>query len=139
MKQYSDLSAFPFKAKLSTRWKDLDAFGHINNAVYLSYIENARVQLFNLWNITFSGKSIMVVSAQIDYVAQLFHPESLDIGQKVTRVGTKSFDITSGLYKEDGTLACHAIVTCVCFDFNKNKSVPVYPKIIETFHANNKE
>ena len=37
---------YPFHHKTKTRWKDLDAFQHINNAVFLSYFEDARVGLF---------------------------------------------------------------------------------------------
>ena len=136
MKKYPSLSDFNVQTQIVTRWKDLDAFGHVNNAVYLTYIENARIKFFELWNIEFSGKSIMVVSAKIDYLAQLFHPSTLKAGQKVTRIGTKSFDITTALYKEDENLVCYAVVTCVCFDFNKNKSIPVYSQIVNTFNEN---
>ena len=40
------LSDFPFNHNLKTRWRDLDAFQHINNATILSYMEDARVALF---------------------------------------------------------------------------------------------
>ena len=41
-----DLSDFPFHYEIKTRWKDMDAFGHVNNAVFLSYIEDALINNF---------------------------------------------------------------------------------------------
>ena len=47
------LEDFPFHHKTKTRWIDLDAFKHVNNATFLSYIEDARVLFFKRWNINF--------------------------------------------------------------------------------------
>ena len=49
---------FKFQHPVDTRWKDLDAFRHINNAVFLSYIEDARILFFKRWNINLKEKSI---------------------------------------------------------------------------------
>ena len=40
------LDDFPFQHKIKTRWRDLDAFRHVNNATFLSYIEDARILFF---------------------------------------------------------------------------------------------
>ncbi len=47
------LKDFPFNHKLKTRWRDLDAFKHVNNATFLSYIEDARIVFFKRWGINF--------------------------------------------------------------------------------------
>ena len=44
MTQLVKLKDYPFHHKTKTRWKDLDAFQHINNAVFLSYFEDARIK-----------------------------------------------------------------------------------------------
>ena len=65
------LSNYPFHYKLQTRWKDMDAFGHVNNAVFLSYIEDARITFFKRWNLSDKKRSIIMASAKIDYIRQI--------------------------------------------------------------------
>ena len=40
---------YPFHHEIRTRWKDMDSFGHVNNANYVTYIEDARITLFKRW------------------------------------------------------------------------------------------
>jgi len=121
---------FPFHHKTKTRWRDLDAFKHVNNATFLSYIEDARILFFKRWNINLKEKSLIVASVKIDYLKQLEHPSNIIIGQKVARLGTKSFDIKSAIFV-DGQKdpICCSIVTSVCYDFIKNKSILIYDEI----------
>ena len=51
MDRLYQIEDFQFQHPINTRWKDLDAFRHINNAVFLSYIEDARIVLLKRWNI----------------------------------------------------------------------------------------
>ena len=88
-----NLSDFPFHYELQTRWKDMDAFGHVNNAVFLSYIEDARITFFKRWNICDDKRSIIMASAKIDYLRQIDHPSHLIVGERISRIGRKSFDI----------------------------------------------
>ena len=129
-----NLSDFPFHYKLKTRWKDMDAFGHVNNAVFLSYIEDARITFFKRWNLYDEKRSIIMASAKIDYLRQIDHPSYLIVGERISRVGRKSFDIESAVFIKDETDAvATSMVTCVCFDYEKNESVSVYPQIIEDY------
>ena len=125
------LKDFSFQHSIKTRWKDLDAFGHVNNAVFLSYVEDARVLFFKRWKINYKERSLIVASAKIDYIKQLNHPSNIIIGQKVSRIGTKSFDIKSAIFDENNHLEpyCITIVTSVCFDFLNNKTIEVYEDI----------
>ena len=128
------LSDFPFHYKLQTRWKDMDAFGHVNNAIFLSYFEDARITFFKRWNLFNDEKSIIVASVKIDYFKQMDHPSNLIIGQSISRIGSKSFDIESAIFIKDETEpVASVIVTCVCFNYATNESVPVYPEIIADY------
>ena len=131
------LQDFTFKHSIKTRWRDLDAFQHINNAVYATYIESARVDLFKRWGIpgTNTGKSIIMASLKINYLKQLKHPSSLVIGQRVSRLGKTSFDIESIIFDEEQNPVCHAVVVAVCFDFDSQKSVDVYESIISDYEG----
>ena len=135
MKKILALNDFTFQHPLKTRWRDLDAFRHVNNATFLSYIEDARILFFKRWSINLKEKSLIVASVKIDYINQLEHPSNIIIGQKVSRIGTKSFDIQSAIFKEDDEqLICCSIVTSVCFDFIHNKTVNLFPEIINDYN-----
>ena len=124
------LENYPFHHDVITRWKDLDAFRHVNNAVFLTYIEDARIVLLKRWKIDYEKKSLIVASVKIDYIKQVKHPSSLKIGQRVSRIGTKSFDIASAVFHNEN-LVCLSTITSVAFDFELNKTVNVYQEIIE--------
>jgi len=138
----NSLENYPLHVKVSTRWRDLDAFGHINNAVFATYIETARGTLFEKWNLPFdgTGQSLTVASISIDYYQQLKHPSNIIIGQKITTVGNKSFNIESSIFihNEVKNPIATSNVVVVCFDFDAQKSVPVFSKIINEFKEHNK-
>ena len=71
MNKACKIEDYKFQHKLNTRWKDLDAFRHINNAVFVSYIEDARIILLRRWNIDYGSKSLIVASVKIDYLKQV--------------------------------------------------------------------
>ena len=130
------LENFPFKHNIKTRWKDLDAFGHVNNAVFLSFVEDARILFFKRWSINYKERSLIVASAKIDYIRQVSHPSDLIIGQRISRLGTKSFDIHSAIFLKDDFLpVCESVITSVAFDFIQNKSVNIYESIIDDYNS----
>jgi len=69
MKNINDikLENFPFQHTIKTRWRDLDAFRHVNNATFLSYIEDARILFFKrtISVFLFSGKLILSVVSDV--------------------------------------------------------------------------
>ena len=126
---------YPFRHEIKTRWRDLDAFKHVNNATFLSYIEDARILFFKRWGINLKEKSLIVAAVKIDYISQLEHPNDIIIGQKVSRLGTKSFDIQSAIFtKVDLRLVCHSTITSVCFNFQTNNSVEVFKEIKKDYN-----
>ena len=129
------ITDYPHNYELKTRWRDIDSFGHVNNAVFLSYIEDARILFFRRWKITEMKKSLIVASIKIDYLQQIDHPSDLIVGQKISRIGNSSFDIQSTLFiKGQSKPVARSVVISVCFDYKKNKSVPVYDEITADFH-----
>ena len=127
------LEEFSFQHNIKTRFKDLDAFNHVNNAALLSYIEDARMLFFKRWNMNFQEKSLIVAALAIDYINQLTHPSNLIIGQKISRLGTKSFDILSVIFLGKTPICC-STVTIVCYNFIKNQTMPLFHEIKEDFN-----
>jgi acyl-CoA thioester hydrolase len=113
---------------MKTRWKDMDALGHINNATFLTYLESGRIELVKKWD--FKKPPFIQASTKIDYLRQLSHPASLQIGQKISRVGHKSFDILTGIFEEgEEKPVAQAVTTLVGFDYESQKTVSV-PEVI---------
>ena len=136
MKKKYKISDYTLLCEITTRWRDLDAFQHVNNAVYATYIETARVDLFKRWGIPGSntGKSIIMASLQIDYYLQLKHPSVLTIGQKIIKIGNTSFEIESVIFDKEQNVICRSLVVAVCFDFDIQKPVKVYDSIKNDFN-----
>ena len=127
------INDFYFTHEIQTRFRDIDAFKHVNNAVFFSYFEDARRSFFERWHINLNEKSLIVASVKIDYIKQITHPSNCIIGQRVSRLGKTSFDILSILFCNDKQ-ASISTTTIVCYDFLKNKSIPLYPEIINDFN-----
>ena len=139
MTKNKNLTNFPFHVNIQTRWRDLDAFGHVNNAVFATYIETARGTLFKRWSLPFdgTGKSLIVASMTINYLKQLKHPSNVIVGLKINKVGNTSFNIESYIFNEkdiQNPIATSNVVI-VCFDFDNQKAVPVFSQILKDYNA----
>ena len=139
MTKNKNLTNFPIHVNIQTRWRDLDAFGHVNNAVFATYIETARGTLFNRWSLPFdgTGKSLIVASMTINYLKQLKHPSNIIVALKINKVGNTSFNIESYIFNEkdiQNPIATSNVVI-VCFDFDNQKPVPVFSQILKDYNA----
>jgi acyl-CoA thioester hydrolase len=77
-----------FQAKQYVRWGDLDAFGHVNNATYLVYAQEARYE----WS---KMIEMVVARAEVDFLAPIYQGDIfLDIEIWVNKIGTSSFGVT---------------------------------------------
>ena len=127
---------FDFWTHVNTRWSDMDSLGHVNHTAYLSYMETARVDLYK--QLGYKGinkamdESTILASLEVTYLAPLLHPSSLKIGHRIIRVGTKSYDLISGVFFEsDDTPLCSAYFKLVSFNYKTNQSILVPEKIRE--------
>ena len=115
--------------QIEVRFRDLDLFGHVNNAVYLTYLELSRMHYFDGMN--FSGlnwKTLGVILArtEIDYIIPVLLGDYLEIEIWCDRIGGKSFDFSYRFYTtKDGkqTTVAKAKTVMVCFDYSKGISV----------------
>jgi acyl-CoA thioester hydrolase len=107
-------------------FRDLDGLGHVNNAVYLSYLESAKVQYFRevvgAENLAQLG---IVADAKIAYRSAAFFGERLEIGVRVPRVGTKSLQFEFEVRGPDGRLVAEASSVHVTFDYDRREPIEV--------------
>lgn len=124
------LEPFRFRLPIAIRYGDMDTLGHVNNAKYLTYVEQARIRYIRelaLWSGGVSEMGLIVARIECDYKL----PLTMDDGeaivyQRVTRMGTKSFDIEFVITRKDASgeaVAAQGKVVLVVYDYNHNTSV----------------
>jgi acyl-CoA thioester hydrolase len=108
------------------RFRDLDALGHVNNAVFLTYIESARIgYLLDLGVATsLDDLAIIVARIEIDFRSPVGLGDDVEIGVRASRFGTKSFDLEHELHA-GGRLVAEAKTVCVGYDYGSGETVPI--------------
>ncbi len=117
---------FPFEAPLQVRYKDLDSYGHVNNAVYVTYFEEARVAFFRevIGIDDANSFGFILARLEIDYRRPLRLFEPLRVGVRVESIGNSSFVFGYQLSVDEEVVASGRSVQ-VCFDYAKSSKVPV--------------
>jgi len=85
-----------FEAKIEIRFADIDAMGHVNNATYFTYFEQARMAFFREkigrnWN--WESDGLIVARNEIDYKRPVYLQDNMSIFLWVDQVGNKSFTV----------------------------------------------
>ena len=117
----------------STRWRDMDTLGHINHTVYLGLLETKHKEFIDHLHGSnehefglHSTAAGLLASMKVMYIKQVHHPAELEIGYRITRVGSKSYDVHQGIFvKGDNAPSFQSIHTFVMFNFVEQKSIPV--------------
>ena len=115
---------------MSIRYADMDSLGHVNNARYMTYFEQARITYINdlnLWDGQPTGVGMIVARATIDFKLALRMSDGIvDIWTRCSRLGTKSFDMQHHLIRtSDGALAATGQVVVVVYDYRTNTSTEI--------------
>ncbi len=88
----TDASQPLFSCQLPVRWGDMDAFGHVNNASYLRYMEEARFQWMNENGVPIVGDNHpVVVTIGCTFNRPIFYPETLRLDITIAEPGNSSF------------------------------------------------
>jgi acyl-CoA thioester hydrolase len=111
-----------FEHEVSVRWRDTDALGHVNNAVYLTYLEEARDAFY----LRALGDPIyVVVRLEIDFRAEVRHADrTVRVEIAVERLGTTSLTTRETLRTAHGEVAAEARVVTVRWDQDSRTAVP---------------
>ena len=112
-------------AIIQVRYADVDSMGHVNNAVYLSYFENARLHYFKHmlggnWNWKRDG--IILLKNEVQYIKSVLLEDSPEITISVQKIGSKSFVLGYEL-KVESVLYCIGSSTLVCYDSNIQSTI----------------
>jgi acyl-CoA thioester hydrolase len=112
------VSEFPFVHREHVRFRDCDSLGHVNNAVYSTYLEQARMGMLR------DLSEFILARVEIDFRAELRAGEEVEVRSRCSRVGTKSFDLEHEL-RADGRVVAEARSVLVAYDYEQGRSVAV--------------
>lgn len=126
------MSRVVHQVELEVRWRDLDAFDHVNNASYLGYIEEARVRWFKSLSEDWAGESAAPIMAAVavNYRRPINWPETVRIELIAERVGNKSLTVGHRITSatDPGVLYCDGHTVLVWVD-RGGQSVPLPDKV----------
>lgn len=111
--------------------------GHVNNAVYFTYMETARSALFQQFFAIERPMDIPVILGETScrYLAPVYLGETVRVWMGISRFGTKSFDIIYRLEGGDGRLVATGTSTMVMYDYERGVSVAVPESFKEAVRA----
>jgi acyl-CoA thioester hydrolase len=121
--------------RLMVRFRDCDPLGHVNNAVYLTYLEQAR---FTLWRAQLGfvarpvgesgqrGEGFILARAEVDFRAQARYGDELDVRLGLAAIGRSSFTYEYEVATvAAGTVVLQARTVQVWFDYDRETPVPL--------------
>jgi acyl-CoA thioester hydrolase len=119
---------FRHRTRVEVRFRDIDAFGHVNNAVVSSYVELARVRyLVDVLRVEPIGVMPLILAhIAIDYRAPIFFADTVEIGSRVDWLGTSSIGMSHALTAvADGRPLADSSSVLVTYDYEQGKPMPV--------------
>ena len=117
-----DTASSPFQIEIEVIFRDVDAMGHVNNAVYFSYLETGRIKFMQQVGQLRSG-SIIVAEACCTYKSPAILGELLIVGLGVSRFGRKSFDLAYRLETEAGRLVAIGKTVQVMYNYQTEETI----------------
>lgn len=98
------MSAPPTVVEVPLRWSDLDAYGHVNNATFVTLLEEARIRVLNAWfgGLEVLDRGVLVAEHHIDYLAQLSYVPAVAAHIWCTDIGASTFRMAYEVRDRDG-------------------------------------
>jgi acyl-CoA thioester hydrolase len=111
-----------FVHRETVRFRDVDAMGHVNNAVFATYIEQARIAFLSPNGA--KVEEMILARLEIDFRSPAEVGETIEITVTPTRIGTKSFDLEYVLRAGDRVVA-EAKTVLVAYDYEHSRPVEI--------------
>jgi acyl-CoA thioester hydrolase len=118
----------PFTIRFTVRFRDVDAIGHVNNAVYFTYMEQARTEywmhLFQLRDL--NQLSFIVAHAECDFKKAARFSDPIEVSIRTTSIRNTSFDWEYEIRNsQNGELYARGKTIQVYYDYAQEKGIPV--------------
>jgi acyl-CoA thioester hydrolase len=122
------LSDFHVTCEIRPRFRDTDAMGHINNAVYVTYLEVARQEYWTRVcdNPDYKRVPFILAHVSIDFRSEALVSDVIVVGIRCDHVGTKSFRFRYEIWeKATERLVAEGESVQVCYDYASKSTVPM--------------
>ena len=131
---------FGHQVEVEVRFADTDAMGHVNNAVYLTYCEMARIRYWT--DVTGEpvaaghegAESLILAEARITYRAPVFHTETVTIETRATHIGRSSFTLEHRLTASPPGGSSRLVATSdsvmVRYDYRTDQPAPLSDAVV---------
>lgn len=132
------LATYKHKLKIQIRFKDIDKLGHVNNANHLTYFEIARVEYFKdvfKSSIDWVNTGMILANVEITYKRPILLEDNVFCYTKISRFGTKSFDVENLLVTEtngEQHLCAFGKNTLVCINYATKQTIEVPTEWVES-------
>ena len=126
-----------FTTDIQMRFRDIDGMGHVNNAVYLSYIELARTQFYmhQANKRTLDEIDFILAHVEIDFESQAVWGDEVQVAVWPSKIGTSSFTLSYEVQeKRTARILARAKSVLVSYDYETKKSKPIasaFRKLLE--------
>jgi acyl-CoA thioester hydrolase len=122
------IDEFRHRTRLEVRLGDLDPFGHVNNAVIATYVEQGRV--LYLRDVLGTGVDpvsmpFILARLEIDYLAQVQFTDAVEVGSRVDWIGRTSIGMSHLLINQEARELARSEAVLVAFDYDVEKPIPV--------------
>lgn len=130
-------ASFPFYEEITVRFRDIDAMGHVNNAVYFTYMEMARTAFFTHFLKIEKPLDIPIIlgEARCRYLTPAYFGETLRVGLGVSRWGRKSFDFVYRIEGGDGRTVASSHSVMIMYNYDRAQSFPIPTEFREQIEA----
>lgn len=117
-----------FRMQIPLRWRDLDAFNHVNNSNFLTFLEEARIRWFaslgKPW--VTETQAPLLAAVQINYRMPISYPGDITVALSADRIGNTSITIGHRIVSDDGAmLYADGHVVMVWIDRATGRPVPL--------------
>ena len=129
-----DLSTFPILVRITVLWSDLDAYGHVNNAVLFRYFEQARMEYLARCRFIESYDTdkvgAILQSASCRFRRPIFHPDTVEVGTRVTDVGDDRFTMEYiARSTAQNSVVAEGTAIVVSYDYKTGAKTSVPPQV----------
>ena len=123
------LGKWPVTIELPLQWGDMDAFGHVNNVVYLRWFESARIAYFDRVRLfsKMPGEGPILARQEIDYRIPLRYPDRLLVSATVSKLGNTSLTMSLRLrsHAHERAIAAEGAAVIVMMDYRAGRKIPL--------------
>ncbi len=123
--------SFRHHTRVEVRFRDIDAFGHVNNSAFVTYLEQARVRFLidTIQVNVIQSLPVILAAIHVDFRAPILFGQEIEIGTRVDWIGNTSFSMSHEMSArtDDGEsrVVAQASTVLVAYDYGTEQPIPV--------------